>query len=360
MTQRRRTTAPNSRSLRIGLVGPVAQSIPPKRSGSVETVTAMLADGLVTRGHDVTLFATGSSVTNARLHSIFSKGYNADKSLWPWELCELFNLAAAVERANTFDLIHYQAKYYPMSLAYTRLSPVPVLQTLHHAPSVPEINLWSQYGEAPFIAVSRAQARLLSNLNVVATVHHAVDPSVFYFAKIPEDYLLFLGRFAKGKGVLEAIDVASRADKRLIMAAAENDYFRNTIAPLVDNHRILYAGEVDQPTKVSLLRSAQALLYPLQTREPFGLVLVESMMCGTPVAALDCGAVRELVDDGVTGHIFTSLDDLVNGIPRVLALNRERVRTRAVEQFGPDRMVDEHLKVYSQLVSTRQQPKSSA
>ena len=353
MTDPGRAALPHGGTLRVALVGPVAQSVPPARSGSVETVTAMLADGLVARGHDVTLFATGSSVTDARLHARFPHGYHQDLSLWPWELCELFNLAAAVEQADAFDLIHYQAEYYPLSLAYTRVSPIPVLQTLHHAPTAPEVALWSHYEEAPLVAVSHAQARLLTDLNVVATIHHAVHPDVFSFSQTPDDYLLFLGRFTAGKGVREAIEVAQRTGHRLILAAAENEYYRDVVAPLVDQRQIVYAGEVRQAEKVTLLHGARALVYPVQTAESFGLVLAESTMCGTPVAALDHGAVSELVDDGVTGGVFPSLDALIDRLPEVLALDRSRVRTRAVERFSPDRMVDAHVEVYARLVAAR-------
>ncbi len=349
MTPGRRPAPPDGGALRIALVGPVAQSIPPLRSGSVETVTAMLADGLVARGHDVTLFATATSVTTAKLYARFPVGYHEDTSLWPWELCELFNLAAAVERADVFDLIHYQAEYTPMSLAFTRVSPIPVLQTLHHPPTEPEVALWSHYGDAPFVAVSDAQARLLSALNVIATIHHAVDPDVFRVNETPDDYLLFLGRFTAEKGVLEAIEVARRTDRRLILAAAESEYYRDVVAPLVDHHQIVYAGEVGPTEKVALIRGARALLYPVQAGESFGLVLAESTMCGTPVAALDRGAVAELIDEGVTGGVFRSLDALVDGMPAVLALDRSRVRARAIERFGLDRMVDEHVEVYARL-----------
>jgi len=339
--------------MRIAMVGPVAQSIPPTRSGSVEAVTALLTDGLVARGHDVTLFATGSSTTAARLHATFSVGYHEDSSLWPWELCEMFNLAAAVERAAEFDIIHYQAEYAPISMVFTRLSPTPVLLTLHHAPTPPEIALWSRYAQAPLVAVSAAQEQLLSGLNVVGTIHHAVDTATFFFHPEPEDYLVFLGRFTEGKGVPQAIDVARRAGLRLVLAAAANDYYRNVIEPLVDGRQVVYAGEVDLTAKVTLLGGARALLYPVQSSESFGLVLAEAMACGTPVAALRCGAVGEVVEDGVTGGVFDSLDALIDGLPCVLALDRSRVRSRAVERFGPDRMVGAHVEAYSRLVTGR-------
>jgi glycosyltransferase involved in cell wall biosynthesis len=351
---------PPGRPLRIAVVAPVAQSIPPARSGSIETMTALLVAGLVARGHDVTLFATRSSQTPAKLHAIYDRGYDEDSSLWPWELCELFNLAAACERAGAFDVIHYQARYSPMSLAFTRTSPTPLVQTLHHLPAATEVALWSQYAEAPFVAVSKAQARLLAGLNVVAVVHHAVDTSAFAFSPHPGDYLAFLGRFTEGKGVLQAIEVARRTGLRLVLAAAENEYYRDVIAPHVDHRRIVYAGEVDHAGKVQLLGGARALLYPVQTGEPFGLVLTEAMACGTPVAALDRGAVRELVDDGVTGGVFDSVDALVAGLPGVLALDRGTVRQRALERFGPDRMVDAYVDAYSHLVAARHGIESTA
>src|SRR5688572_10862938 len=337
--------------LRIALVGPVSTSIPPTHSGSIETMTALLTDGLVARGHDVTLFATGASSTKAKLHAVYPRGYGEDTSLWPWELCELFNLAAAVERAGSFDVIHCQAEYYPMSLAYTRVSPTPILQTLHHSPSPAEVAHWSRYPDAPFVAVSEAQSRLLSGLNVVATVHHAVDTERFVFRADPDDYLLFLGRFTEGKGVLPAIEAARRTGMRLILAAAENEYYRDVVAPLVDQHAIVYVGEVDRAAAAALLGGARALLYPVQEAEPFGLVLVEAAACGTPVGALDRGAVREIVDEGITGCVFESLDALVDGLPRVLALDRRRVRARAVDRFGIDRMVDAYVDVYSRLIA---------
>jgi glycosyltransferase involved in cell wall biosynthesis len=339
--------------LRIALVAPVALPIPPPKSGSVEAVTALLVDGLVSRGHDVTLFATGTSNTRARLHAVFPRGYRENPSMWPWELCELLNIAAAVERGSDFDVIHYQAEYAPMSLAFARLSEAPLLHTVHHAPQASEVALWLGYRDAPFVAISRVQARLLADLNIVGVIPHAVDASALPFRAVPDDYLLFLGRFHEEKGVLESIDVARRTGMRLILAAAENQYYRDVIAPLVDQQRVIYAGEVGPVEKAALLGGARALLYPLKTAEPFGLVMAEAMCCGTPVAALDWGAVREVVDEGTTGRVFTSLDSLVSGLPEVMAFDRKTVRARALERFSPDRMVDAYLEVYARLAAHR-------
>src|SRR5579862_4688406 len=313
-------------------------------------MTSLLTEGLVARGHDVTLFATARSKTAARLHATFEEGYWHDPTMWPWELYEMLNLAAAVERGREFDVIHYEAPSFPMSLAFTRLSATPIVQTLHHSPGGAEVRLWSRYPEAPFVAISNEQAELLRGVNVVGTVLHGIDTDAFTFRETPEDYLLFLGRFTEGKGVLAAIEIAKRVGTRLILAAAEDDYYRNKVAPHVDGRRIVYHGEADYAAKVKLYGGARALLYPIQAPEPFGLVLAEAMACGTPVAALDCGAVREIVDDGVTGIVFEDLEQMANELPRVIDLDRRRVRERAVARFGAARMVDEYVEVYRRIV----------
>jgi len=335
--------------MRIAHIAPVATTIPPPKSGSVETMTSLLTEGLVARGHDVTLFATGDSKTTASLCAIYPHGYWHDENMWPWELYEMLNLAAAVERAADFDIIHYEAAYYPMSLAFARLSPTPIVQTLHHSPSAAEIRLWTRYPEAPFVAISGEQGRLLSGLNVVATVLHGIDTDNFVFREKPDDYLLFLGRFTDGKGVLQAIEIAKRIGMRLILAAAANEYYRERVAPHVDGRRIVFYGEADFQAKVKLFGGARALLYPIQAREPFGLVLAEAMACGTPVAALDRGAVREVVEEGVTGMIFDDLEQMANDLARVFDLDRRRVHERAVARFGAARMIDEYVSVYTKI-----------
>jgi glycosyltransferase involved in cell wall biosynthesis len=342
--------------VKIAHVGPVATTIPPPKSGSVEQMTSHLTEGLVARGHDVTLFATANSKTRATLHATFARGYWEDQYMWPWELYEMLNLAAAVERARDFDIIHYEAAYYPIALAFSRLSPTPIVQTLHHSPAAAEVALWSRYQEAQFVAISHAQARLLTGVNIVGTVLHGIDTDRFVFRETPDDYLLFLGRFTEGKGVLQAIEIAKRVGIRLILAAAEDPYYREKVAPHVDGTHIVYYGEADFSAKVALYGGARALLYPIQEGEPFGLVLAEAMACGTPAAALDRGAVREVVDDGVTGIVFQSLDQMASELDRVFALDRRQVRHHAVARFGVDRMVSEYEAIYKRLVEAPRQP----
>jgi glycosyltransferase involved in cell wall biosynthesis len=224
-----------------------------------------------------------------------------------------------------------------------------LVHTVHHLPSPPEAVLWSRYAAAPFIAVSHEQARALAGLHVAGVVHHAVEIEAYAFRADPEDYLLFLGRFTEGKGALAAIEMARRTGHRLLIAAAENDYYRQHVAPIVDGQQVVYVGEVAHADKVALLGGARALVYPVQAAEPFGLVLAEAAACGTPVAALRRGAVCEIVDDDVTGVAFDSMDALIAGLPRVLALDRGRVRATAVRRFGVDRMVDGYLALYAAL-----------
>ena len=196
---------------------------------------------------------------------------------------------------------------------------------------------------SPATAPERSQCR--------GTIHHAVDTDAFAFRAEPEDYLLFLGRFTPGKGSVSAIETARRTGMRLLIAAAENEYYREVVAPLVNQRDIVYVGEVDRSAAADLLAGARALIYPVQMAEPFGLVLAEAASCGTPVAALNRGAVPEIVEEGLTGGVFDNLDALIAGLPRVLSLDRRRVRARAVERFGVDRMVDDYLAVYERLVS---------
>jgi glycosyltransferase involved in cell wall biosynthesis len=339
--------------MRIAQIAPVAMMIPPPKSGSVELMTSVLTEGLVRRGCDVTLFAAGDSETKAELHAEFPCGYLYDEGMYPWEFYEMVNLSAACERAAEFDIIHYQAAYYPMSLPFTRHVSTPFVQTVHHYPYPNETKLWKRYPEANFAAISHCQAKALEGLNCLGVVYHGVDTKSFTFNPEPEDYLLFLGRFTAGKGVLEAIEVAKRLGIKLLLAAPEDDYFHEVVKPHVDGKLIEYAGEVDHAGKNRLLGSALALLYPVQAAEPFGLVLTEAMACGTPVLALNKGAVEEIVENGVNGYQVETLDEMCSVFPEILRLDRGRVRASAVEKFDVEQMVDGYIRIYERILSSK-------
>lgn len=341
------------RKLRIAHVAPVATTIPAPKHGSVEQVTALLTEELVRRGHEVTLFATGNTRTTARLHATLPHGYWEDIDMWPWEHYELTNLAAACERADEFDVIHYQAAFYPMSLAFSRLVKTPMVHTLHHQPYPEQVALWSRYPEANLVAISDYQRSALVGLNCAATIYHGMEMSEFTFSDQPKDYLAFLGRFTAGKGVLQAIEIAKRAGERLLMAAPEDEYYHEVIKPHVDGEQIVYVGELNHAGKVELLCGAKASLYPNQVGEPFGLVLTEAMACGTPVAALNVGAVPEIVINGVSGYAANTLDELIENLPAVYALPRAAVRQYAEDRFSAQAMTDGYEALYSRLVAGR-------
>jgi glycosyltransferase involved in cell wall biosynthesis len=274
--------------------------------------------------------------------------------MWPWEHYELTNLAAACERADEFDIIHYQAAFYPMSLSFSRLVKVPMVHTLHHQPFPEQVELWSRYPEANFVAISNYQRAALVGLNCAATIYHGMDMSQFAFSDRPKDYIAFLGRFTAGKGVLQAIEIAKRAGERLLMAAPEDEYYHQFVKQHVDGDQIVYVGELDQAGKVELLCGAKASLYPNQIGEPFGLVLTEAMACGTPVAALSVGAVPEIVINGVSGYAASTLDELVEHLPEVYALPRAAVRQYAEERFSAQAMTDGYEALYQRLAAERE------
>lgn len=337
--------------LRIAIVAPVAQSVPPERSGSIETLTAQLVDGLVARGHAVTLFAAGTSQTTATLEARFARGYREDPTLWPWEFCEVANIAAAVSMASHFDVVHCQAEYAPLSLPFTALCPIPMMHTVHHLPQASEIALWNRDPDAMFSAVSHAQASALQPLRVIGVVPHGVDTEVCVPGEQVSEALLFLGRFTEGKGVLSAIEVARRAGRRIVLAAEANDYFRARVAPLVDGDGVQYIGELSSAEKVRVLQSSAALVYPVQQPESFGLVLAEAAACGTPVVSLNAGAAAELVEDGVTGVVCGSVDEMVERLPVALALDRAQIRRHAEARFSLTRMTEGYEALYRQCVA---------
>jgi glycosyltransferase involved in cell wall biosynthesis len=343
-----------SKRLRIAQVAPIATPITADSTGSIEQLVWLLTEELVHRGYTVTLFATGDSQTSADLHAVYARGYEADDALWNWEFHETMNVAAAFEQARRFDVIHSHVYHY--ALPFTRLVRTPAVHSYHILPDDDVVDAYARYPEAHLVAISDYQRCVFRGNTDVAVVHHGIDIGAFPFHSEPGDYLLFLGRIIPGKGLAEAIHVAREVDMRLVIAGPREDddqgYFDAEVAPLL-NGNVTYLGPVNRERRNPLLAGAAALVYPITTPEPFGLVLVEAMACGTPVVATGLGAVPELVEQGVTGCYTSDAGRLAECATAALRLDRARVREAAVGRFDFRRMVDGYEAVYQQLAAAR-------
>jgi glycosyltransferase involved in cell wall biosynthesis len=328
--------------------------VTPTSTGSIEQLVWLLTEELGRRGHEVTLYATGDSQSSARLRATYPRGYLDDPGLWSWQFHETMHVASAFEQAHDFDVLHSHAYHY--ALPFTRLTGTPVVHSYHVIPDDDVAGLYARYREANVVASSRYQEGFFRAGSNTSVIHHGIDTAAFPFRAGSGSYLLFLGRMLPGKGVLEAVHLARRAGMRLLIAGPQNnrdEYFRSEVAPLVHGRDVAYLGPVTVSERNPLLAGAAALLYPILAPEPFGLVLIEAMACGTPVAAFGRGAVPEIVENGVTGYFADDLDSLTDLIPAVLALDRARVREAVVRRFDYRQMVDRYVTVYERLSQTR-------
>jgi len=341
--------------LRVAQVAPLAQAVEAGSTQSVEQLVWLLTEELVRRGHRVTLFAAGNSRTSAELHAAYPRGYEEDAGLYHWQLHESLHVAAAFEQAADFDVIH--SHVYANALPFTRLVSTPTVHTYHVLPDQDIVRAFARCPEAHLVAASAFHCGLFEGSRDVAVVPHGIDTAAFPFGGRPGDYLFFLGRLIPDKGAVEAVGLARRVGMRLVLAGPNNedkDYFRTQVAPLINGREVQYVGPVGPRERNELLSGAAALVYPLLYPEPFGLVLVEAMACGTPVLALEVGAVPEIVEDGVTGCLAWDVESLAARLPAALALDRARVRRAAMERFDYRRMADGYEGAYRRLAARRQ------
>jgi len=340
--------------MRIAQVSTLSAPVAEESSGSVEAWLWLLTRELVRLGHEVSVFAAANSQLppGAKLIATQPGHYGANGALDDWHLCEWLNLCRAVERSAEFDVLHSHA--YLWGVPLSPLARAPVVHTTHIVPDENSAKLFAAYPQANVTAISRQQWSAYPHLNPAAVIHHGVDVKQFPFSGTPGDYFCYMGRFVSGKGPTHAIAVARKLGARLVMAGPRNDYFREHIEPLVDGKSIEYAGFVRGSDRAKLLGGARALLYPIQYPESFGLVLLESMFCGTPVAAMRLGAVPEIVDEGITGFSVTSLDGLAGAVRNCFALDRAAVRRRAEERFSVECMARQYEQFYERLVTKSQ------
>jgi glycosyltransferase involved in cell wall biosynthesis len=328
---------------RVAILSPVAWRTPPRQYGAWETVAGNVAEGLVARGWDVTLFATGDSFTTARLHAVVDRGYEEDRSIDP-KVAEYLHIPEVFEHATEFDIIH--SHYDFMALAYSRLVKTPLVTTIHGFSSPQILPVYRKYRDGYFVSISDSDR--LPELNYVATVYNGIDISLYPLQPRGGEDLIFLGRIHPDKGVHLAIEVAQRSGRRLTIAGIVQDgaYFEERVQPHL-NESVRFVGPVDVAGKNELFASAYALLHLNTIPERFGLVLAEANAAGVPVIAMDLGSCREVISDGTTGFLAGGVDEAVKCLDRVPEIDRAACRQRVVERFSVATMVRGYEQVYA-------------
>jgi len=345
--------------MRIAQVAPLYESVPPKLYGGTERIVSYLTEELVKQGHEVTLFASGDSLTQARLVAICPRALRLDDQCMDQLAHHTLLLEAIVAMRNQFEVIHFHIDYlhFPLSrvMGWTTLS------TLHGRLDIPDlVPLYQTFREMPVSSISDAQRKPLPWLNWQGTVHHGLPESQYDFSPKSSGYLAFLGRTSPEKGLDQAIAIASQAGMPLRIAAkvdnVDVEYFENCLKPLMADGDIEFMGEVGFPEKNELLRGAAALLFPIVWPEPFGIVMIEAMACGTPVIAYRQGSVPEVIEDGVTGFIVDDADAAVRALRNIESFDRAACRQRFEQRFTAGRMSSQYLRLYERLLSSQGEP----
>jgi glycosyltransferase involved in cell wall biosynthesis len=337
--------------LRVAVLAPISWRVPPRHYGPWEQFASLLTEGLVDRGVDVTLFASGDSKTAGKLASVIPRGYSEDPDADP-KVSECLHIAHAFERAGEFDLIHNSFDFLP--LTYSGLVETPVLTTIHGFSSPRILAVYERYNATcAYVAISDSDRA--AGLDYLATIHHGIDTDAFALHPAPGRYLLYFGRIHPDKGTVEAIDVAAQCELPLVVAGIVQDerYFEEQVAPRIDGDRVRFVGAVGPDERSELLGGAHALVHLISFDEPFGYSVVEAMACGTPVIAIDRGSMPELIVDGTTGFLVEDVAGAVAAVAAAAALDRSAIRAHAVERFGVGRMVDAYVEVYETLLRSR-------
>ncbi len=334
------------RNKRVAVLSPVAWRTPPRQYGAWETVASNITEGLVSRGWDVTLFASGDSITRAHLHAVVERGYEEDRTVDP-KVAEYLHISEVFEHANEFDLIH--SHYDFMALSYSRLVKTPVLTTIHGFSSPQIMPVYEKYRDGYFVSISNSDRA--PGLNYLASVYNGIDVSLYPLQESSlqkrGENLIFLGRIHPDKGVHLAIEVARLTGLPLLIAGIIQDqnYFRDQVEPHL-GQQIRYVGPVDVAGKNELFASARALLHLNTIPERFGLVLAEANAAGVPVIAMDLGSCREVIEDGQTGFLVNNVQEAVRALERVSEIDRTACRRRVEQCFSVEKMVEAYERVY--------------
>jgi len=335
--------------MRIAQIAPLTESVPPRTYGGTERVVSYLTEELMAMGHDVTLFASGDSVTTARLVAGWPQALRFDQNLRDAMAPPMLQMEKVYQHAHEFDVLHGHLDYWPFSLLSRQ--PTPFLTTLHGRLDLPELTeVYDCFADTPLVSISDAQRRPLPRGNFVATVHHGLPPNLLTPRSMQRDYLAFLGRICPEKSPDRAIRIARAAGMKLKIAAkidrVDRDYFETQIRPLIDGDQIEMIGEIGDAEKPAFLGGAKAMLLPIDWPEPFGLVMIEAMACGTPTIAFPAGSVPEVIDDGVTGFVVPDEAAAVAALGRLDRLSSIAIRARFEQRFTARRMVEDYLDLY--------------
>jgi glycosyltransferase involved in cell wall biosynthesis len=348
--------------MRIAQVAPLYESVPPKLYGGTERVVSWLTEELVEMGHDVTLFASADSMTTAQLVDICPEALRLSPESVDYLAHHIVLLERVLKLKDEFDIIHFHIDY--LHFPFSRREGYTHVTTLHGRLDLPDlVPLYEVFDDMPVISISDSQRDPLPHLNWQATVHHGLPKDSYTFQRGKGKYLAFLGRTSPEKGLDQAIEIARATDMPLKIAAkidrADQEYFDSCIRPLLDGPGVEFVGEVGFPEKNDFLGNAAALLFPICWPEPFGLVMIEAMACGTPVIAYPLGSVPEVIRDGINGYIVPDLDSAVRAVKKVDNLDRKKVRKYFEQHFTADRMAKEYVAVYERLASRKKLPASS-
>ncbi len=340
--------------MRIAQVAPLWERVPPFRYGGIELIVQLLTDQLVQRGHEVTLFASGDSLTKAKLSSVHDQALRLDPGIKEPTLYEQMILSEVYQNADNFDIIHSHIGC--AALGYSALVKTPTVHTMHGIFTPDNEKIFRMFASQPYISISEAQREPRLGLNYIHTVYNGIDTGAYSFHPTPKQppYLAFVGRMSPEKGPREAIKIAQATGYSLKMAGkidvVDRDFYQDQVEPMIDGEQIQYLGEVTHEEKVRLLGEASLTLFPINWREPFGLVMIESMATGTPVVGMALGSVPEVISNGITGFACDSLEKIIDSIPDALKLDRQTCRDFVVKHFSVKSMTNEYERAFAMVL----------
>jgi len=335
--------------MKIAILSSVAWRTPPRKYGPWEQVASNIAEGMVEQGIEVTLFATGDSLTKGKLASVCEQPYAEHSNVDP-KVAECLHISNLMEQADQFDLIHNNFDFLPLS--YSRLIKTPIVTTIHGFSSPKIIPVYKKYNSTGYY-VSISNSDRSPELNYAATIYNGININEFIFSREPEDYLLFFGRLHPEKGVYNSIQIAKLSKRKLIISGLiqDQEYFNLKVKPYINNDDIVYVGNSGPHERLKLLGGACALLHPINFEEPFGLSVVEAMACGTPVIAFNRGSMPELILDGKTGFLVNTIDEALEALGNIKSINRKNCTEWVSSKFSRQKMIEDYLEVYKKILN---------